>query len=84
MRSLEKELEDPLPVYDCLVWHDGTYWRAALDLTETGDFSTAAAFTDYRIELQYGRISSQCNLNYSVNIYDEGATLCINTDCGGM
>lgn len=70
------------PMYDCVVFHDGSVWRAAVDPTETGDFSSAAAFTNFRAERQWGTLGEKTLLNYALNIYDEGTTLSIVTDAG--
>lgn len=34
LKDLAKSYEDPGPLIDCVVWHDGTHWRAALDTTQ--------------------------------------------------
>lgn len=71
------------PVYDCVVFHDGEKWCAAIDSTETGDFSDKEAFTNFRVARQYGTITEDdAMLNYALNIYDEGSTLSIVTDAG--
>lgn len=84
LRNLEKEAEDPGPVYDCVVFHDGEMWQAAIDTGESGDFESnnIQPMTDYRVHHQYSRFSEKDCLNYSVNIYDEGSILSINVDAG--
>lgn len=34
LRLIEKDLEDPGPLYDCLVFHDGERWQAVVDTSE--------------------------------------------------
>lgn len=62
---------------ECVVWHDGEHYRAALDTSEmyeTG--STAGALenfkplTNFRIERQYGVFSSResCHVHRKVLI----------------
>lgn len=36
LRLIEKDLEDPGPLYDCLVFHDGERWQAVVDTSEVG------------------------------------------------
>ncbi|KAI8603041.1 subtilase family-domain-containing protein [Dissophora ornata] len=72
-----KNFSDPGPVYDCVVFHDGKVWRAAVDAKEDGDLRGAPLLTDYKTERQYATFSNQDKCNYSVNIYDNGNMLCI-------
>jgi tripeptidyl-peptidase-2 len=80
LQELAKNYEDPGPIYDAVVFHDGNCWRAAL--TETGDFSGAQALTNFKEERQYATFSEESQLNYVLNIYDEGNTLSVVNDVG--
>lgn len=82
LKACEKDLDEPGPVYDCIVFHDGTHWQAAVDTTGTGDFTNAVVMTDYHIHLQYSKFSQSDNCNYCVNIFDEGSILSIVVDAG--
>ncbi|KAF9580814.1 tripeptidyl-peptidase II Tpp2, partial [Lunasporangiospora selenospora] len=72
-----KNHSDPGPIYDCVVFHDGNVWRAAVDAKETGNLTDAPLLTDYKIEHKYATFSNQDKCNYSVNIYDNGNILSI-------
>jgi tripeptidyl-peptidase-2 len=83
-KQYEKEYEDLDlgPIYDCICFHDGERWQAAIDSFETGDFSAVDCMTDYRHSRQFARFSSVDNFNYAVNIFDDGNILSIVT--GGL
>ncbi|KAG0329317.1 tripeptidyl-peptidase II Tpp2 [Dissophora globulifera] len=72
-----KNFSDPGPVYDCVVFHDGSVWRAVVDAKEDGDLRDAPALTNYKTERKYATFSNQDKCNYSVNIYDDGNMLSI-------
>jgi len=66
---------DPGPVYDCLVWHTGSEWRACIDISQKGELEKGLNLGIYRDTFEFGRLSDCCNVNVSVNIYDEGNLL---------
>ncbi len=72
-----KNFDDPGPVYDCVLFHDGDVWRAVIDTDEDGDLSDETALTDYHREQQYTSFGERSQLNLSVNVYDEGRRLSI-------
>ena len=79
----DKEWEDdPGPLYDCLVFYDGTDYRAVVDVEEDGNLTEAVAMTDFSKERQYGTFGTIDQFNYAVNIYDEGSVLSIVCDAG--
>ncbi|EGZ07893.1 hypothetical protein PHYSODRAFT_565047 [Phytophthora sojae] len=82
LQELSKSYEDPGPVYDAVVFYDGSKWRAALDTKETGDFSDVPALTNFKDERQYATFPDESQLNYVLNIYDEGNTLSVVNDVG--
>ncbi len=74
-----KEFEDPGPLYDCVVFHDGRCWRAVVDTNEDGDLTDEKPLTDYRAERQYATFGGGAELNFTVNVYDEGGRLSLVT-----
>ncbi|KAJ3292192.1 tripeptidyl-peptidase II Tpp2 [Borealophlyctis nickersoniae] len=82
LRDLWKSYEDPGILIDCVVFHDGTKWRAAIDINESGDLTNAQLLTNFADERQFVRFGDDSMLNFSVNIHDEGETLSIVTVAG--
>ncbi|CAI5726897.1 unnamed protein product [Hyaloperonospora brassicae] len=78
----DKEFDDPGPIYDAVVFHDGKSWRAAIDTTETGNFAGVPTMTNYREEREFATFSAESQLNYVLNIYDDGKTLSVVNDVG--
>lgn len=74
--------DDLGPVYDIVCWHDGKVWRAALDTLGNGDLRNSIAFTNYRVEKQWGVLDDNTLLTYALNIYDDGNIVSIVTDAG--
>ncbi|NNE42765.1 MAG: S8 family serine peptidase, partial [Gemmatimonadetes bacterium] len=82
LNALDEDLEDAGPVYDCIVFHDGNVWRAAIDTDEDGEFADETALTNYRTERQWATFGDRDLLNYVLNIYEDGNRLSIVADTG--
>nr|KAJ3422634.1 tripeptidyl-peptidase II Tpp2 [Polyrhizophydium stewartii] len=82
LKDMFKNYEDPGIIADCVVFHDGNTWRAAIDFSETGDLTAATPLASYSEEHQFLRLGDDSMLNYSVNIYDDGEMLSIVTLAG--
>jgi tripeptidyl-peptidase-2 len=82
LRALQEKYDDPGPMYDCVVFHDGQTWRVVIDADEDGDLAEEPLLTDYRREYQYATFGDEDLMNYAVNVYDDGNLLSIVTDSG--
>ncbi|CAG8454666.1 15829_t:CDS:10 [Acaulospora morrowiae] len=77
-----KNYNDPGIILDIVTFYDGADWRVVVDVDESGDLRGQPPLTDYRKERQYHTFSQEDMLNFSVNIYDDGDTVCIVTASG--
>ena len=82
LEALQKDYDDPGPIFDCVVFHDGDVWRAAIDTDEDGDLADEKLLTNYKLERQFATFGDEDLLNFAVNIYEDGNLLSIVTDAG--
>lgn len=82
VKELDSKIKDVGPVYDCIVWNDGTTWWSCIDTTETGDLESCKVLTNYKDSRQYATFSYLDMLSYSVRILPEQNLLSIVTDSG--
>lgn len=82
LEGMPSAISDAGPVYDCVVWHDGENWRAAIDTDEDGDLAEELALTSFKIERQFGTFGDEDLLNFAVNFYNDGDILSIFTEAG--
>lgn len=77
-----ENFEDPGPVIDCVVYHDGERFRALVDTDADGDLAEERPLTDFDVEREYDTFGFGSGMNFGVHVYDEGKTLSIVCDCG--
>ena len=83
LKDLESKIKDVGPIYDCLVWSDGTTWRACVvDASEDADLSRCKVLTTYRDSFEYATFGYDDMFNYSVTILENEKILQIVTDSG--
>jgi len=83
LQDLQSKFDDPGPIHDVVVFHDGSVWRAAVDVHEKGDLTEAEALTDYFLERQLGFLAKEeAMMSYAINIYENGNVCSIVTTCG--
>ena len=82
LNALQDNFNDPGPIYDCVVFNDGSTWRAAIDTDGDGEFGDEKTLTNFRAERQFGTFGDVDLLNYALNIYNEGDVLSIVADAG--
>ncbi len=66
LETLEKNYEDPGPVYDVVAFNDGERWRIVVDTDEDGDLTDEDILTNYRDEPAYDTFDAESLLNFTV------------------
>ncbi len=77
-----KSYSDPGPIYDCVVFHDGEHYQAVVDTDEDGDLAEEKVMTNFRVNREYGTFADPINMNFGVNLYEDGKVLSIVCDTG--
>lgn len=82
LNQLQNDYDDPGPIFDCVVFHDGTLHRAVIDTDEDGDLTDEKPLASYRHDHEFATFGDEDLLNFAINIYDNGNLLSIVTDSG--
>ncbi|KAG8181078.1 hypothetical protein JTE90_014790 [Oedothorax gibbosus] len=75
LNSLEKKYNFTGPAFDCVVFHDGEMWRAVIDTTTKGELRKCKVLGPYSETHEYAKLTDYDQLNYCVNIYEDGNLL---------
>ena len=85
LKAMMDSYDDAGPLLDVVLYKEGGddgVWRAVVDTGGAGDLTAASPMAPYRHERQVSQLGFGTELTYCVQVYDEGATLCIVTDAG--
>ncbi|XP_061709211.1 tripeptidyl-peptidase 2-like [Cydia pomonella] len=75
LQTAEKKYSDLGPTYDCVLFHDGTSWRACIDTSESGDLASGPCLGEYSITHEHSHLTELDEMTVSINVHDEGRTL---------
>lgn len=93
LAEMMSKYEDPGYSVDCVVFNDGSNWRACVDINQNGELKgnyrinhsfnlifhviDAPCLANYSFEHKFSTFCEDSMLNFSVNIYDNGEILSI-------
>ncbi|XP_044257538.1 tripeptidyl-peptidase 2 isoform X2 [Tribolium madens] len=75
LTNYEKKFHDAGPVYDCILFHDGEQWQCCVDTSDDGDLEKCPLLGEYSLTHDYTALTPEDNLNFSMNVHDNGDTL---------
>lgn len=73
---------DPGPLVDCVLWHDGEHWRAVVDTDEDGDLADETILRPFGIAGEYAVWAENVPITFAIQVYAEGALLSLVTVSG--
>ena len=84
LEELEKNADDddPGPVYDCVLWSDGTDFHVIVDTDEDGDLGEETVLRPFGIAGEYAGFGDEEASNFAVQVYADGDLLSIVTVSG--
>lgn len=72
----------PGPVYDCVLWHDGTDWNVLVDTDRDADLRDETRLRPYPVAGETGVFDDVTHATFGVQVYEEGNLLSIVTVSG--
>ncbi|KAL0901074.1 hypothetical protein ABMA27_006396 [Loxostege sticticalis] len=75
LQNAEKKYNDLGPTYDCVLFHDGSVWRACIDTSEAGDLASGPLLGEYSVTHEHAHLTPLDEMTVSVNVHDAGQTL---------
>lgn len=81
LQGLSKHYRDAGPLFDCVVFHDGTKWLAIVDTSQRGRLEECDVLEDFALRGSYSTFPDGVMLNFVVKFYNDGDVLSIVVDC---
>ncbi|XP_075977565.1 tripeptidyl-peptidase II [Anticarsia gemmatalis] len=75
LQAAEKKYHDLGPTYDCVLFHDGTVWRACIDTSESGELSSSPLLGEFGATQEHAHLTPLDEMTVSVNVHNDGNTL---------
>nr|NP_594951.1 tripeptidyl-peptidase II Tpp2 [Schizosaccharomyces pombe]Q9UT05.1 RecName: Full=Tripeptidyl-peptidase 2 homolog; Short=TPP-2; AltName: Full=Multicorn protease [Schizosaccharomyces pombe 972h-]CAB55179.1 tripeptidyl-peptidase II Tpp2 [Schizosaccharomyces pombe] len=72
LKQLAEKFDNPGPLYDVVVFHDGEHWRVVIDSDQTGDIYLHKPLADFNVAQEWSTFGSLDLLSYGVHVYDNG------------
>ncbi|XP_050519115.1 tripeptidyl-peptidase 2 [Diabrotica virgifera virgifera] len=73
--NFDKKYNDVGPVYDCILFHNGQHWMCCVDTSDDGDLSKCPLLGEYSVTHEFAPLTETDNLNFSVNVHENGDVL---------
>ncbi|CAB3241275.1 unnamed protein product [Arctia plantaginis] len=75
LQNAEKKYNDVGPTYDCVLFHDGSVWRACIDTSESGDLSSGPLLGEFSVTQEHAHLTELDQMTVSINVHGDGDTL---------
>ncbi|XP_050554700.1 tripeptidyl-peptidase 2 isoform X2 [Spodoptera frugiperda] len=75
LHTAEKKYNDVGPTYDCVLFNDGSVWRACIDTSECGDLASGPFLGEYSVTHEHTHLTPFDEMTVSINVHDDGQTL---------
>uniref|UniRef100_A0A8D8XL88 Tripeptidyl-peptidase 2 n=1 Tax=Cacopsylla melanoneura TaxID=428564 RepID=A0A8D8XL88_9HEMI len=74
LNSVDKKFNchDLGPAYDVITFHNGEYWCVCVDTSESGDLQSSPVLGEYTVTRDFTSLTRPDQLNFSVNVHEEG------------
>lgn len=82
---MEKSYEYPMPLFDCIVFHSDEGWLTCVDTTPLNPdlkLEDIPLLYSFDVKRQFSNFGGKTNLNFAVNIHEDGKLLEIVSCCG--
>ncbi|CAN8073947.1 unnamed protein product [Agarophyton chilense] len=80
--SMDKAYVDYGPLYDVLVFYDGSRWRVVVDTSGKGNLDHCDILEDFAVHGNYSQFEGGIMMNFGVNVYEDGNLVSIVVDGG--
>lgn len=75
LNNLDKKFCDSGPIYDCILFNDGSKWMCCINTSDDNDLSKCPLLGEYSVTHDYLPLTKFDSLNFSFNVHDNGNVL---------